>query len=462
MAKDVISQRIQDAFVLLSITDTRFLDLARSSVKTEYFGSSITENLIKICYSYYDQFEVAPDNHFHDEFARFIDKRNVDEQEQYFTYIDRLLNMEKPNRDYVVKRINDFIKAREFEKAALAFAELTAAGEFVKARELMQHSLKTGIESEEIGLSYLDEEIPSYYNEDNTLSQFLMPTGFSVLDKKIRGIRRGQLIVILGGYKGKKSWTAAYMAQQAVVHGLKVLHISHEMSVAEIEARYDMSFGGLLSEDSSRPVQFEEVDEKGGQVRQWSQTVETIFNEEKVIAARKAVKRFGGKLIIKKYPMGTCTMEEIDRYLDYLETYEGFIPDVIVNDYVEIMKLPLGASAAMRDRINQAYIEHKRIADERNIAMITVSQATRGALQKSSLDQQDFAEDIRKLGNVDIAFGVSQNRVQKKNNRLRITILGGRSVPDGLECMVSTNIDIGQLCLDCWEVVEDEAEETDS
>jgi len=57
MDNSVISQRIQDSFVYLAITNTKFLQLARGVVKPQYFSSQITEDVISICYSYFDQLE---------------------------------------------------------------------------------------------------------------------------------------------------------------------------------------------------------------------------------------------------------------------------------------------------------------------------------------------------------------------------------------------------------------------
>ena len=61
-----VSQRLQDSFLLLCITDTKFLSICRKSISPRYFSSTVTEDLVKLCYSYFDQFAVAPIDHFHD------------------------------------------------------------------------------------------------------------------------------------------------------------------------------------------------------------------------------------------------------------------------------------------------------------------------------------------------------------------------------------------------------------
>jgi len=448
---EVISQRVQDSFVLLAITDTRFLELSRKTIKPEYFSSQVTEDVVKICYSYFDQFHEAPNNHFHDEVVRFLYNKDERETDRYLTYLEKLQKLPKPNQDYVIRRINNFVQAREFENAAIEFVKLTEHGNFTQAKELMQKTLRVGIAKESVGLKYFEEDIPTYYG-DLQLREKLIGTGFPILDRYLKGLKRGQLICVLGGYKGKRSWMCIHLVMHALLSGKSVLHISHEMTLGEVEERYDMMLGGLTNADEAKLMTYKEIDESGRLSRVWEEEAATVYNKQAVSHTRESVKKLGGQLIIKKYPMGTCTMEELDRYLDYLETYEGFIPDVLINDYVEIMKLPLGQSSAMRDRINQAYIDHKRIADERNIVVITVSQAVRSALRKAQLSQKDFAEDIRKLGNVDIVLALSETDEQAQQGMMRVFVLANRSGPQDFGCMFSTNLDVGQFCTDCWPI----------
>ena len=448
MDNSVISQRIQDSFVYLAITDTKFLQIARQVVKPSYFSSQVTEDVVQHCYSYFDQFDEAPSNHLYDELFRFLAKKDAEEKDRYHTYLERVQAMDSPNVAYVIKRINDFVKAREFEEAAVSFVKKVETGDFVEAKELMHKALKAGIEREEVGLSYFDlTETPDYYL---SMKEVLIPTGFPLIDKIIKGLRRGQFVSIFAGFKVGKTWGCVHFGKEGLLQGLNVLHVSHELSLDELEMRYDMSLGGLISEPIPEIVEFEEVDEKGEITNTWEKKVDTVYNFKTIQNVRRKIGKLGGKLILRKYPMGSCSMSEIDRYLDYLEMYEGFIPDILINDYVEKMKLP--EASAHRDAIDRAYIEHKRIADERNILVITASQVNRGALGKFKLDQSDAAEDIRKIGNVDLALGMSQTKTQSEERRMTVYVMAGRSCSQGFGCIVSTNLKIGQLCTNCWKI----------
>jgi replicative DNA helicase len=446
-----LSQHIQDCFIQLIITDTKFITIARPLIKPEYFSSSITEKIVRLCYAFYDQFKEAPKNHLHDEVQRFIERKPVEEKKLFASYLTTISTLSVTNKDYVLSRIGNFVKSREFESAAVEFVELVEKGEFDEAKTLMYKTLKTDVTNEDVGLKYIDSTTPSYYTNLDE-SEYLIPTGIEHLTRLIGGYKRGQFVVFLGGQKGKKSWALCHTAKQALMKGLKVLHISHEMTLPEVEMRYDMMLGGLISDRHKRPVKFIVRDEHGEIIddRTSSPEILTVYNIKRVLSARNSIRRFGGNLIIKKYPPRSCTMEEMERFLDHLETFEKFIPDVVIVDYIDIMKLPLGASSALRDRLNEIYLEHKRMADERNILLLSVSQSTRQGRRKVKMTHKDISEDIRKLANVDLFISFSQDDDQAEEQIMQVWVLGNRTGRDECGCHFQMNLDVGRFCTQSW------------
>lgn len=446
MNNDTVSQHLQDCFVLLAITDNHFLSIARKSVKPSYFSTIVTEDIIQICYRYHDQFKTAPNDHFHDELVRFLEGKAYNERKRYVDYLDEIVKLNLPSKEYIISRFNTFIKSREFTEAALNFVDLVEKGEFEQGRMLITKALRAGMGNTEKILRYLSSSTPTYYNPDHY--EELFTAGFGDIDRFIK-FRRKQLICILGGGKGKKSWICHHISVRGLLAGLKVLYISHELSQEEVEMRHDMMIGGLTSSPASEEVEFNVYDRSGEIVRTEIKTVDSVFNRKKIEDARGTARKFGGELIIKKYPMGTCTIGEIDRLLDHLEVFEKFIPDIIINDYPDIMNMP-HPSSTTRDRLNETYIEHKRIADERNVIVFVPSQTNRIALDRPRLTKQDIAEDIRKLANVDMILAVAQSSDLKAEGKMRAMIIAARSSDDGKSCLFSQNLKAGLVVGENW------------
>jgi len=450
MNEKVISQHIQDCFVFLSIMDADFLRMARTAIKPSWFSSQVTEDIIRLCYAYYDQFQKAPENHLHDELVRFLHKADEDKRGNYYKYIARISEMDAPNKAYVISSFSKFAIARELEESLIEARPLVERGNFDKAREILQKALKAGISKEEDGIEYPENWPPAYHSAAE-FREIICPTGIRIIDNGIRGLRRTHLTCIFAGYKVGKTWGCIQIAKEALMLGRNVLEISHEASAEEVEMRHDMMLGSLVSGDTEEDVEFFEYDDQGNKIGTVIEVRDTVFNEEVVRNVRNRIQRFGGRAIIKKYPMATCTIGEIERYLDYLETFKHFIPDLLINDYVEKMKMPKAGEG--RDQINETYMNLKRIADERKISVLTASQIKTKYLESSDISEAGApAEDARKLGNIDLGLFFGMSRPQARRNLMQAYVLVNRSGPQKFGCLVSRNLKVGQLALDCWPI----------
>jgi len=441
-----MSQHLQDCIVKLCIFDDSFIKIARYGIKREYFDSTVTEVIISLCYSFYDQFGVAPKDHFYEEIERKLQGRK--DGEFFIEYLEKLDSISNVNNEYVISKVSDYIKTKEFETAALKFIDLIGEKDLEQARTLMLEALKAGIHDQEKGLWYLQSKIPSYLLP-NSSHDVLMSTGIDELDKQIEGYKRGRFICFLGGPKGKKTWSLVHLGKNALLTGLNVVHISHEVSKEELEQRYDMAFGSLTNKKCKSDVTYCNYNKRGEESSRKALTRDTTLNLPVVQELHNKLRGKIGQLVIKKYPPGNCSISEIDRFLNYLEIYENFTCDVLINDYIDIMKMP-SDKAATRDNLNALYLHHKRIADERNILVATVSQLTRYSYRKGKLSSADFAEDFRKAANVDLAIGLVETDEEAQNNQMRIWVIVNRTGRMDCGCCISNNIEVGQFCIDSW------------
>jgi len=304
--------------------------------------------------------------------------------------------------------------------------------------------LRVGVQKEESGVRFFETDLPSYLRPDRA-DEPILSLGMEHLDEILRRpMSRTDLVCVFGGFKGKKSFSLVYFGIRALMRGLKVLHVSHELSLEDTEERYDQGLGCLTKDPilANDGVEFEDIDAEGNVLQIKTLHPGCTKDLATVQRVRKTASRFGGDLIVKKYPMGTCTMGELRRYIEYLEMYENFIPDVVINDYPEKMKLP--PSEKRNDMINDMYLDCKGLADEKKFLMIIASQVTRDALKRSKLRQGDSAEDIRKIGNVDLAIGISQ--MGDTGNRMCAYVMANRHGPQNVGCLFAQNLDLGQFC----------------
>jgi len=438
--ENLLAQHLQDAIAYLCICSKRFLSLARPSIKLHYFSSPITANIADICFKFYDSFNEPPNQHLYDELIDQAKHVRDEEKPLYREYITKLLEMDKPNEDYIISKLSNFIRAKELELASEDFKGLIQDGKFTEAELLMHDALQSGIRENDIGIVYFDK--PTMREN----KKILFNTKIETLDRLIKGFHRKQFICLLGSMKGGKSWGCIHLGKAALLQGLNVLHISHEMTDDEVEARYDMAFGALTDEDEPQIVEITLWDSETNRFKTIKEKRDTIYNLKETEKVRNKAKRFGGKLIIKKYPMFSATMFDVQKYIDYLENYENFEIDLLINDYADIM-LPLNPKEEKRHQLNDIYMFHKRLADERNMVVLTVSQCNRQSIRKPILSMKDFAEDIRKVANVDLGIAICQTEQQVMAQQATLYVVANRAGKQDVACIIGQNFSIGQWAL---------------
>jgi len=446
----VLEQTYQDSVIKLCISDADFLKTIRQTLKPEQFTSAAARTLIKLCIQFFDACGAAPKQHIEDEIVREALDMPNSEKELLLSYVAKLEALGPPNRNYILKRYSDYVRLRELESASIKFAELLSKEQFVEAQLLMYKALKSGVGTDDKGLVYSPTKIPIRFKKEET--DKLMSWGIDDLDKMIGYLKRKKLVCIQGAFKSGKSWFLIHIGKYAMLRGLKVLHISHEMTMEEMEDRYDMAFGSFVSTEEGREIEFFDwelgEDNRGRYIRR-REFRPTIFDQDAVKKKRKEILTHEGRLILKKYAMGAATPEEIERYLNQLETFENFTPDVILNDYADLMSTTSKSNEDLRHRLNELYIWHKRVADERNLLMVTASQVRRQAVSSGEPKMDDFAEDIRKAGNIDLGIAIWQNRQQRDNasEEAILYVSANRSGPQFGKCVVRRQFETGQFAL---------------
>jgi len=441
-----LSGHIQDSIAFLAITSTNFLKLVRNFVNTELFSSDVVHIVMRACYKYFDLTKEAPGDHICDIIADEIKAVPESKRELVMLFLDRVSQMREPNVEYVTSKLNEFVKSRTFQMAAVEFVKLIDHKRFTEAELLMYNALKSGVHSLNVGCEYFTDFSTMYKHE---VDASLTAMGLAHFDC-YKKFKRSELGIILGGYKGKKSFALHHIGIQSLLRGLSVLHVSHENSLEICEQRYDRMIGSLVDEkdrDIAVPVRYYDHTSEKVEIVMKKRPCVSDVNERK--KARATLRRFGGRLIIKKFPMGSCDMRNLETYLDHLEQFAGFVPDVLLNDYPDIQK-PLDSSKQSRDQLNESYIYHKRLADERNILVVVPSQATRAAIRAKRITMKDFAEDVRKLANCDWTIAVCQTDVQASSGLGSLYIVASREGVMDVGCGIVFNLETGHFATDSF------------
>jgi archaellum biogenesis ATPase FlaH len=133
-----------------------------------------------------------------------------------------------------------------------------------------------------------------------------------------------------------------------------------------------------------------------------------------------------GKIFVKKFNTGACTVTDIDNYLTKLEEAKGIDIDVVCLDYINLMSVDklhkdIGTNLYMKGKHLAEGLRY--IADKFNLALITATQVDRAVWGANDLKLQDIPESKAVAETADSVWGIIRNTEMKKHNKYRLKIL---------------------------------------
>ncbi len=126
-------------------------------------------------------------------------------------------------------------------------------------------------------------------------------------------------------------------------------------------------------------------------------------------ALRKFFKRYRRRFKLNTYPAGMLTVTEIRKCLDEWEKHDGFIPDIIIIDYADLLSADDGNVKEHRHKQDHIWKNLRALSQERHVLIITATQADANSYTKGRLSLSNFSEDKRKLAHVTAQYGLNQD-----------------------------------------------------
>ena len=257
--------------------------------------------------------------------------------------------------------------------------------------------------------------------------------GIKALDDQLR-LDEGTLTAFLGPFKRYKSIVLNHCSIAGLACGFNVAQIVYENEVKLTEDRHYSRLGALKYDDM---LGFQVDPEKYEQAR------------EHILGLRS---HLSNKLkIIKARPKHT-TVADIEAQLDVLRQEEGFEADVTVWDYMNLIGLEKGRMNK-EERINQdtivwdlqAHAKDERNNGARRKIVITATQSKGDAYKKEHLDASDYGKSISIPQAVDCMIGINQTKQDKRDKKLRFSVLASRNSNVGDE--VEVRCDMSWMCV---------------
>ena len=402
--------------------------------------------------------------------AKCEDIADEDLQDNILTFVEKVCkdfeNLKNFNDEFALQQAINYLKGRSLKNLNEDIDAYLSSGDIAKAENAIT-KYKSVEKSSGRAVSLLhntEAVVNSFTQEDELLFQF--PGAYGAI---IGDVHREDFISYLAPMKRGKTFALMDAGVIAVQNGLKVLHVSLEMSEHQMNKRYWTALSGQLNKDNNdiNYSYFEKLDTDSKKC--WVIKHKIISRKAVSIAEiqskQKNLRRLfrGGDIRVLAVPAYSLTVEALDIELDRLAQQEKYIPDVIIIDYADIMAP--SEKGDYRNQLDGIWKRLRGMAQKRKCAVFTASQSGRASIDKN-VDSKDIAEDIRKLAHITSMVSLNQTPAEKQAGILRLKQLAVREgEAEFREAVCTQCLSIGRIVTDSHfddeidSIEEDEQEE---
>ena len=355
-------------------------------------------------------------------------------------------------RNWLAWRIygDGFLGTRDgYVKSREASMMLDHAQSFLdRARVVLTDSRETDVSNH-----YADRVVAWERERDNPGLRRALLFGIPQLDQQLR-VRDGSVTSVLGVFKRYKSIFLNHVGVCALVQGFNVLHVTYENEIEQTLDRYYSRLSAIPYDDlvslrvqESEPARFAQADN-------FIRGLDTHLTN---------------RLIVVTATPKVTTVRDIEAQMAALEANRGFVPDVTIWDYanligIEQARRAKGDNGERLDQENiiwdlQAHAKDARGGGARRRIVVTAIQAKAEAIKAEHLDASHLGKSIGIPQALDSLIGINQTRQERSDGKLRLAVLFSRDSKVGDE--VTVDCDISWMAIDTasWAFVHDRAVE---
>ncbi len=395
----------EEQLILKSLTSNKeFTQKVIPYLKKEYFTDKSSQALYLITDSYFRKYGACPSPevlNIEVEKLSGISQQMYDDTKLLITDILGAPEI-KAEHDWLIQQTEDFVKERALYNALNTAIQISNGNEkkltATAIPQLMTDAL--GIDfNNNLGHDYIESagEQADFYNSEIAR----VSTGVDWLDDITNGgFPRKTLNTLLLGTHVGKTLLMCHIGASAFMRGANVLYITLEESENKIRQRIDAN---LLDID---------MDDLIG------------INKEYYLRQVDKIKaKSPGKLRVKEYPTVSASATTFKALLQDYKLKEGFVPDIILIDYLGIcLSDGTGAADNTNTKLQNISNEVRGFAQWADAAVVSGQQLNRGgAVDNSDPDMSDVADSFGSLFVADfVIVGVAPKELKAKGMMLFI------------------------------------------
>jgi hypothetical protein len=446
-----LSNFMQENLLCLLAYDEVSIPLIQSNVKPEMFDSSFYREIATQAINFWNSYHNPIGDHLPDSLEHIWQSGDEKKIEIYKKILQSIFeSKDSVNRDYVLDNLKKFVRLQDLKLGIKDAIILMQKGDVEGAEARLERSRGKRLELFDPGTMF-GVDMARTFSFVESIEESLILTGIKGLDDIECVPATKELYTMVAKSGGGKSWALVHLGKFAMMQRKSVLHITLELSEERLKARYFQTLFGLGSRSDriSQSIPIFKTDELGRLTSLDFSTMGKVdcLDDANIIALlkEKLNRIYKPKLIIKEFPSGSLTIEGLRAYIENLQTYKGFTPDIILLDYLDLMYMD---QDRMRIDLGRTAVDLRGMADEYNTAMVTVAQTNRGGEGTQLLTRKHLAEDFSKVRVSDNLITFNQTPQEEEYGLARIFVDKARNTKGNDIFLISQNLSCGQYCID--------------
>tara|TARA_Y100001938_G_scaffold126710_1_gene178893 strand:- start:374 stop:1684 length:1311 start_codon:yes stop_codon:yes gene_type:complete len=402
-----ISDNTKRGCLYLLKKDIEFFSEIVPLLKSDYFDFPAYKNVFLGVKNYYDKYRKLPSDSVLPDFINASVSGASDEGIDYENTLAEINTIDKSclgDREFLLDTVEEFARQKAMDCAVRkAMVILNEEGDIAEVEELVKNALLVN-RNVDVGQDYFEEvqaRLLRSYQENNERK---ISTVFSTHDRHLEGgLASKELAMVVAPPGVGKSLYLVNQGAHAIYEGKNVLYVSLEMSQDKIAGRFDSVLTEIRNADLKKPHAQLKLKDR----------------------LREVKTKTNGRLIIKEFPTGASNVNQLRALLVQLRLHKDFIPDLIIVDYLELLR--------PNRMIESEYQAQQRIAEElRGLAvehkclMWTASQTNRQARRVNIITDAELGDSYGKIRPADWVISLNQTQEEYDEGQMRVFVIKAR------------------------------------
>lgn len=430
MRKKVINSNDERQILIGMIVDSGVLGKIAFRWQRKMFRSDWANHVGQMCVDYYNKYGKAPQKSIEGLFRRFASKR--DEDDKTVEVVDKFLlslngeyeQLKEINPDFVIDMAKTYLNRVRLERLAEEVQDLIDGNDIDKADALISnhHRLELGMGSFvdvltdksaiQTSLEAIEEPLFKY---PGALGDFF---GYAMA--------RDSFIAFTGPEKRGKTFWLLDVAWRAMTERRKVVFFAvGDMSQDQMMHRF-VQRGARMP---LRPWEYDyPIEITHDYDAPYAEVVTKVKKQEHDLTSSKAAARLQrvhtslrsntSLLKLSCWPNDTINVAGIRDELAMLER-DGWVADVIVIDYADILAPPAGVTE-FRHQQNKTWQQLRALSQDKHALVVTATQSDAKSYNVRTVTRSNFSEDKRKLAHATGVVGLNQMPEEKDQRVMRL------------------------------------------